>query len=830
MRSHGLRIVTLPLAATRHLASSLLGLVLLAPALTAATVTVNDAGDSTNACAASGTGTCTLRDALTYANANAGSTIAFDIAGAGVHTIAPATPYPSISAKVTIDGFTQPGSSPNSNGPGLGDNSVHLIEIDGTHAGAGILTATLAFAVGSNDSVIRGLVVNRSGAAIQVAYTTTSGHVIEGNFLGTDPTGTVAVANGLDILIDVAATNVTVGGITPASRNLISGASAGIGIGSTAGNGGSGHLIQGNFIGTNAAGTGALGNGVGISMQSNVIGSTIGGNTPAARNVISGNQIGVGVSAGLGDPTVTGNFVIGNYIGVDVSGSAPLGNSSLGIGLNGIANTIGGAGPGEGNVISGNQGSGIQIIGGNGSIIQGNLIGTDAAGVQAFGNSGYGIYVGASSVVVGGIAPGQGNVIAFNGATGSRPGLAVVNGTNDVIRGNSIHDNAGIGIDLADDGTTPNDAGDADTGANNRQNFPLIKTIVHGAGTQVTGVLHSTAGAAFDLDFYASASCSTFPREFLEGETYLGTSPVSTDGAGNATFDVMLPATDAGARISATATDPSGNTSEFSQRLPFSVNIGSGDAAGGATITVSGTDFEDGAVVQIGGASATGVVVGSSTSLTAVTPPLVAGSANDLVVTNPDLTTGTLVKGWVADFLDVPGRAAVPPVRHDARLQRHHRGRRPEPLRRQRRHAAPADGGLPAQGQVRPLLHAPALHRGGLHRRALLLGLCPVDQRARGRGHHRRLRRRKLLPDEPGPAPADGGPAPAHVRGSRLRTPGLRDSDLHRCALLLELRAWIYELVARNITAGCGGGNYCPTLTANRGQMATFVVKTFSLQ
>ena len=212
----------------RKLAAGLPGLFLflLAARLTGATVAVNDAGDATNACAATGVGTCTLRDALTYANAHASSTVAFNISGPGVHTIQPATPYPALLATMTIDGFTQPGASPNSNGPGLGDNSVHLIEIDGTHTGAGN-PAAFDFGTGSNGSVVRGLVMNRCPAAIRVAFSTTSGHVIEGNFLGTDPTGTIASANEFDVLIDIAAANVTIGGITPASRNLLSGAGAG---------------------------------------------------------------------------------------------------------------------------------------------------------------------------------------------------------------------------------------------------------------------------------------------------------------------------------------------------------------------------------------------------------------------------------------------------------------------------------------------------------------------------------------------------------------------------------------------------------------------------
>src|SRR5215471_6596879 len=111
--------------------SALAGLCLLASPLVGATVTVNDAGDSTNPCATTGSGTCTLRDAITFANANSGTTIHFGISGAGVQTIAPASAYPPITTPTTIDGFSQPGSSANTNGPGLADNSVHLIEING---------------------------------------------------------------------------------------------------------------------------------------------------------------------------------------------------------------------------------------------------------------------------------------------------------------------------------------------------------------------------------------------------------------------------------------------------------------------------------------------------------------------------------------------------------------------------------------------------------------------------------------------------------------------------------------------------------------------------
>src|SRR5262249_17126122 len=139
---------------------------------------------------------CTLRDALTYANAHSGTVIHFDISGAGVHTITPAADYPQIVAPVTIDGFTQPGSQPNSNGPGLGDNSTHLIEIDGTNTSGGSGGACLSFYIGSGPSAVRGLVINRCKGDGLAFISTGGGNTVIGNFVGTDPTGSTAVAIG----------------------------------------------------------------------------------------------------------------------------------------------------------------------------------------------------------------------------------------------------------------------------------------------------------------------------------------------------------------------------------------------------------------------------------------------------------------------------------------------------------------------------------------------------------------------------------------------------------------------------------------------------------
>src|SRR5262249_11150827 len=159
------------------------------------------------------------------------------------------------------------------------------------------------------------------------------------------------------------------------------------------------------------------------------------------------------------------------------------------------------------------------------------------------------------------------------------------------------------------DGVTPNDPGDGDTGSNNFQNFPIVSSaaaLAPSSGTHVTGVLHSTASTTFDLDFYANDACIPHPHDYLQGRSYLGSGQVTTDGSGTAPFAVAVTGTiQPGERASATAPDPAGNTSEFSQRMPFYIVPASGDPAGGAALTITGTDFLAGATVTIGGVAAT---------------------------------------------------------------------------------------------------------------------------------------------------------------------------------------------------------------------------------
>jgi hypothetical protein len=197
-----------------------------------------------------------LRQAILDANANqALDNIVFDIPGAGVHTIFLADQM-IITDPVTIDGYTQPGASPNT--LAVGDNAVLQIEIDGSFAPP--IQGAFLFN-GGGGSTVRGLVINHMNAA---AFNTgpsfgnpSSNNTIAGNFIGTDVTG-MAYAAGGDSGIYLQGIGNTIGGSAPADRNVIVAGSSGIermiGFdGDTRNN-----TIQGNYMGVNAAGTAAL--------------------------------------------------------------------------------------------------------------------------------------------------------------------------------------------------------------------------------------------------------------------------------------------------------------------------------------------------------------------------------------------------------------------------------------------------------------------------------------------------------------------------------------------------------------------------------------------
>jgi len=169
--------------------------------------------------------------------------------------------------------------------------------------------------------------------------------------------------------------------------------------------------------------------------------------------------------------------------------------------------------------------------------------------------------VNASNNQIGGAAADTGNLIAFNQAAA----VSVESGTGNLIRDNSMFSNAGLGIDLGADGVTPNDATDADTGANNLQNYPVLtEALANSDGsTTISGSLLSAANASFTLEFFSNTACD--PSGNGEGQEVIGVTNVMTAASGSNAFVVTFTHTvPAGNFISALATDANANTSEFS--------------------------------------------------------------------------------------------------------------------------------------------------------------------------------------------------------------------------------------------------------------------------
>jgi CSLREA domain-containing protein len=323
-------------------------------------------------------GDCTLRAAIEEANASAGvDIITFDIGGSGPHTFSPATAFPTITEAVVIDGTTQPGASCTSWPPTL------QIELDGTSAGS---ANGLDFAAFSADgSTVRGLVINRfSTNGINGAYT--SNMTIECNFIGTNVTGTAALGNGsYGIELQQNSDNNVIGGPLDNQRNLISGNSGTNQITfpnfSNNTTSPSGNLIQNNYIGTDVTGMVALGGG-----SFSAIGLSGANTNQILDNLISGNTgYGIHISSSDTNRPSGNNIIQGNWIGVDSTGTGALGNGSVGV-PNGISiqssqnDVIGGVGPGEANIIAYNFGVGVSFL---------RFAGTESLSVALGGNGMY---------------------------------------------------------------------------------------------------------------------------------------------------------------------------------------------------------------------------------------------------------------------------------------------------------------------------------------------------------------------------------------------------------------------------------------------------------
>ncbi|MDH4038914.1 MAG: hypothetical protein OEV86_15685, partial [Candidatus Krumholzibacteria bacterium] len=588
------------------LATACLFSVFLAGPALAATFVVTNTNDS---------GVGSLRQAMLDATAHKGAdVINFNIPGPGPHTITILSALPIIQESLVIDGYTQPGASPNTNPPTLGSNAVIKIEIDshgtpGTH-GAGL-------EITGGPSTIRGLAIynlrsdRESGASILVW---SEGNVIEGNILGLMANGSLPVG-GTVYGVYVRANNNLIGGTALSARNVISkNIDYGIVISSCDGN-----TIQGNLIGTDPTGILDRGNGITGIYINNATGTLIGGPSPTTRNVISGSTNNGVHILGSGDLSHQLNELYGNYIGMAVDGVSVLANDGYGVYIEqSSGNSIGGIAPGQANVITGNRDCGVivQASEANANAVTGNYIGCDetetvppgpqSCGVLIWGardcgveynvilgnrtgieftasatdNFVWGNRIGASTVAgilcrssgnyIGDTYSGHGNEIAFN--TG--PGILVAPGggtaRHNAISANSIHSNGGLGIDLTalglttPDGVSANDPLDSDNGGNERLNFPVLNSVSTTADSTLVGLSYGgLPNEVIWIEIFSSSSCHA--SNYGEGETYLGSGYVVTDGSGLAAATIAVPGiVPYGRHLTATARDTYENTSEFS--------------------------------------------------------------------------------------------------------------------------------------------------------------------------------------------------------------------------------------------------------------------------
>ncbi|MGB5440287.1 MAG: DUF4347 domain-containing protein, partial [Gammaproteobacteria bacterium] len=510
--------------------------------------------------AAAGPGS--LSDAITQANAavNSGGadTIHFNIGGGGQQTInvAPGG-LPAISEAVVIDATTQPGYS-----------GTPLIELSAASTGT---ADGLVLAAGSDGSTIRGLSITGFDSGQGAIVINSDFNLIAGNYLGVRPDGSTPDGNtrGIDI---VGGANNTIGGTGVSDRNVIADSSlAGVKIANA---GATGNVVLGNYIGTNANGTAAIGNFNGVFIDNGATDNTIGGITPGSRNIISGNtDDGLEIQGS----STSGNTVIGNYIGTDVTGLLALGNADYGVLMDQAPNnTIGGTTAAERNIISANLNSGVLITGGTADFntIQGNYIGVAVDGTTARPNAGGGVRVngGADNNLIGGAADGAGNLIAAN--TGSGVQVDGAGTTGNAIRENLVYSNSGIAIDLVSSGNL------------GRQDPNLSSVTSNGVDTVTIDGNYSDPAMlnqTLTIEYFSN------PGNDREGRTYLDSDTINTDNFGNATFSSSLSAMVAvNEYVTATVTDASGNTSEFSMTEAAVANAATSTNAGSLWFSTSG--------------------------------------------------------------------------------------------------------------------------------------------------------------------------------------------------------------------------------------------------
>ncbi len=504
----------------------------------------------------------TLRYAINHANANAGDdAITFDISGAGPHVITLASALPDLTDDgISIDGTTQSGASCGDLWAGTPHTLLIELEAGGSFD---------VLRVDGDNISISGLSLTSGTDGIDVQDATT-GTTVQCNYIGLNPDGTADgnSSNGVYQRGD----NTTLGGTVAGEGNVISG-NTGRGVYLF------GNLdlsIQGNFIGTNPAGSAAIANG---SEGIYAAGGTSSWGT-IQNNLISGNG-GRGLHANNNNtitPTGAEIGVIGNYFGVDRTGLSPIANTLSNIAVRGATVTdfvIGGTDAGDRNIFGGSGDYGVDLRWQSNVSVIGNYIGVGADGTTDVGNSSGGVYLAdGSNLTIGDGTAAGGNVIANNGG----PGITAINqfGTGSVpYLANSIYSNTGLGIDLNDNGATVNDSGDSDTGPNDLLNFPVINLVIADATTTVDYDFNLDAPSnteGYRIEFFRNSAADS--TGYGEGETFLGFIDTGNHAGGNLNFTGSFTAAEnvsTGDIISTTATRKTGATS-YDITSEFSLN------------------------------------------------------------------------------------------------------------------------------------------------------------------------------------------------------------------------------------------------------------------
>jgi CSLREA domain-containing protein len=440
---------------------------------------------------------CTLREAIAEANQHPGAdVIRFGIPGTGTHTIAITSPLPDLESDLIIDGYTQPGARPNTNVSGGLNGALRIALVP---AAVTPPPDQLGLSIIGSRITVRGLAIAGFGAGALVdAAAAGEGRdvLFEGNYFGTTPDGTAAAVDSMNGIVMLEAAGVTVGGSTPAARNLISGHSGAALLADTYATQPGSVRIAGNLIGTTVNGLGTLPNMIGLAYGNGSPDTTagvlhVGGDTAAERNVISGNGVGMLLARSPGsDPHDVDHVVAGNYIGVAADGETALGNYYEGIAVCGEA-----------------------------------------------------------QIVI------RRNTIAYNGASGvALCTTPTLDGYGVALSENEIYENAGLAIDLEDDGRTANDADDTDTGTNELQNFPVLTNAQESLhGVRVTGQLASLPNTSYRVELFTAGGSAVEGRNARKlAAGFL----VSTDANGLADFTQDLAADFASSEaFVATATD-----------------------------------------------------------------------------------------------------------------------------------------------------------------------------------------------------------------------------------------------------------------------------------